>query len=141
MKATDQIEAMALGEPEKVTEPPPGRFFKGEPVFRRRYRLAVDFIAFQGHFEGQPILPAMAQIMLARGSAERLAGELEVASIVQAKFLAPVKPEAILDVFMAPPDKEDGVWLFHLFAGESAASEEVEAARLKIIFKKRGGEA
>lgn len=136
MKIDLQIRDMALGVPEECG-PPAGTFFRSrETVLRRRYRLPAEFTGFQGHFEGNPVLPALAQVQLARDAAEQsLNHSLSVARIVQAKFLAPVTPGSVATLFFAPPADKGGNWLFQIFAGSEGVDGETEAARLKIVFK------
>lgn len=124
---------MALGIPEPVIEAPPGGFFRsGGRLLAQRYRLRADFVAFQGHFPGQPILPALAQVLLARDSAEQLTGPAAIAAIIQAKFLSRVEPDASVTVFLMPPMDGNEVWLFQLFARADDAASDTEAARLKM---------
>ena len=136
MEIVSQIRDMALGDTEKCG-PPPGAFFKGkETVLRRRYRLPAGFTGFQGHFEGNPVLPALAQIQLARDAAEQSLGRsLSVSRIAQAKFLAPVTPESVATVFFASPAEKGGNWLFQIFSESGGAEGGTEAARLKIAFE------
>lgn len=114
--------------------PPPGRFLRAaEKILRQRYCLAPDFPLFAGHFPGQPVLPALGHVLLARSAAERLRGEtLSIASVDQAKFLTPVEPGAVLDVLMAPAGERNGAWHFQHFLMRDG--EAVEAARIKMTF-------
>lgn len=114
---------------------PPGRFFKGvEKVWRQRYRLEPEFPLFEGHFPGQPVLPALGQALLARDAAECLRGEtLSIAGIGQAKFLALIEPGAVLEILAVPPGEWTGVWLFQIF--NTRNGETVEAARIKMTLR------
>lgn len=119
----DQISAAGLGPPQK-DEPPSEAFIKGEGrgrVWLRRFRLEADFIGFQGHFEGRPVLPALAQVLLARESAEAVAGQaLFIEAIAQAKFLSPAVPGDLISVHALPPaDGWSGEWRFHLSAAKA----------------------
>jgi len=78
------------------------------------FLLSPGFVGFTGHFPGNPVLPAIAQIMMGRIVAEdALAGipqPLRLAGVRRAKFTAPVKPGEILAVECSLC--EDGVeWL------------------------------
>lgn len=130
------VDRLRIGPVETADAVPPGRFFKGaEAILRQRFVMARDFALFEGHFPGNPILPALGQIILARSCAEYVRGEaLAIAAIGQAKFLAPVEPEDVLDVFFARSRERDDAWLFHSFRlrdGETA-----EAARIKMTLRR-----
>jgi len=59
----------------------------------RRYRFGEDFAGFTGHFPGNPVLPAVAQLGAVVSLAQEAAGKrLRLAEIRSAKFLAPVLP-------------------------------------------------
>ena len=114
---------------------PAGNFLKpGLPVWRGLYELNLDFPAFQGHFEGRPVLPALAQVLMAKDLAGRLWPELDrIAAIVSAKFLGLVEPPARVAVY-AQPSAEGlgpGQWRFQLTAAR-AEGPAVEAAALRL---------
>ena len=59
----------------------------------RRYRFSADFIGFSGHFPGDPILPAIAQLRAVVSLAEAHSGRpLRLAAVEFAKFLSPIHP-------------------------------------------------
>ena len=59
----------------------------------------ATFTGFRGHFPGQPVLPGVCQISVALAMAERLRGKRQVlAEIVNAKFVAMVVPDQLLQV-------------------------------------------
>ena len=59
----------------------------------RRYRFAPGFVGFSGHFPGDPILPAVAQLLTVVSLAEEQAGtRLRIAAVRAAKFLLPIRP-------------------------------------------------
>ncbi|MHB8707492.1 MAG: 3-hydroxyacyl-ACP dehydratase FabZ family protein [Desulfuromonadales bacterium] len=63
----------------------------------RGYRFAADFIGFDGHFPGAPILPAIAQIEMGRQLVEEwLESPLQLLAVDHAKFLKPVRPGELL---------------------------------------------
>jgi|WetSurMetagenome_2_1015567.scaffolds.fasta_scaffold458573_1 3-hydroxyacyl-[acyl-carrier-protein] dehydratase len=65
----------------------------------RRYRFSEDFIGFSGHFPGYPILPAVAQLIIAQSLIEEQKGfELEMISVQNAKFLHEIKPGEELEI-------------------------------------------
>jgi len=56
--------------------------------WERTYVFAPDFVGFQGHFPGAPILPAIMQIMTIRQAVAEQTGEnLRVARILRTKFM------------------------------------------------------
>lgn len=65
----------------------------GPETVARRYRFSADFIGFSGHFPGDPILPAIAQLRTVVSLAEAHSGRpLRLAAVEFAKFLAPIHP-------------------------------------------------
>ena len=72
---------------------------------RQHVAVAVDHPAFAGHFPGQPLLPGVVLLsevleVLLRAAPGWLAGQARVSA---AKFLAPVRPGASLEVRWTPP--------------------------------------
>jgi len=65
----------------------------GPETVTRRYRFSSDFIGFSGHFPGDPILPAIAQMRTVVSMAEEHSGRpLRLAAVEFAKFLSPIHP-------------------------------------------------
>ncbi|HWS15009.1 MAG TPA: hypothetical protein VN450_02345 [Candidatus Methylomirabilis sp.] len=65
----------------------------GPETVTRRYRFSADFIGFSGHFPGDPILPAIAQLRTVVSLAEEHSGRpLRLAAVELAKFLSPIHP-------------------------------------------------
>ena len=74
---------------------------------RQRVAIAPDHPAFAGHFPGQPVLPGVVLLsevleVLLREAPDWLAGQARLSA---AKFLAPVRPGASLEVRWTPPAK------------------------------------
>ena len=68
-------------------------------VGTRRYCFGPEFIGFEGHFPGFPILPAVVQILCGIVVAEEIKGALlEPTNIHKAKFLLKVKPGQEIEV-------------------------------------------
>jgi hypothetical protein len=137
-KAIDQavLEPPAPAGPETFAVPA-GKIFKsGQPVWRGLYGLDMDFPAFLGHFEGRPVLPALAQTLLAKDLAGRLWPDLDrIVAIVSAKFQGLVEPPALVAVYAQPPTAAPGPgqWRFQLTAARPAAGEPAgEAAVLRL---------
>lgn len=132
-----QIEAAALGSPEKAA-PPSAAFLKAGEVWRRRYRLGADFVGFQGHFEGRPVLPALAQVFIAQDMVRTLLKRpVRLAAVTQAKFLSPVPPGHCLSVYASNPEKS-GEWRLHLTSMAEGGPAEIDAAFLRLNFKEDG---
>ena len=130
-----QIAASAL-KPPFETKPPSENFFKGltGKVWCCQFCLDEKFIAFQGHFLGNPVLPALAQVMVARETASAVsAKKMHIESIRQAKFLSLVKPGVTLSSYALPPAGESGEWRFHL-TSSFEQSEEVDVSFLRVTF-------
>lgn len=61
--------------------------------FTKEFAFDADFIGFDGHFPGNPILPAMVQLMLGEASAVEAAGQpLVCTDAARAKFVRQVVP-------------------------------------------------
>jgi len=136
-RLAEAIGRAALGEPAgpETFARPAGNFLKpGLPVWLGLYDLGHYFPAFQGHFEGRPVLPALAQVLMAKDLAGRLWPELDrIAAIVSAKFLGLVEPPARVSVYaQAPgPGPGPGQWRFQLTAAR-AGGPAWEAAALRL---------
>lgn len=134
-----QIQAAALGPPEEAL--PPSDIFIKNPapgqVLVRRYRLDEKFIAFQGHFEGRPVLPALAQTLLARDCAAAVLGrDVFIEAIIQAKFISLVDPEGTISLYARRPENESDEWRFHLrHLPASGQERDASFLRLKISRK------
>ncbi len=56
--------------------------------------LSEDFIGFQGHFPGRPVLPAVCMISAVLATVQKALGKNVALEVVKsAKFFAPVTPE------------------------------------------------
>ena len=56
--------------------------------------LSPEFIGFQGHFPGQPVLPGVCMICAVLVAAEDTLGmEIKMRAVKSAKFFSPVLPE------------------------------------------------
>lgn len=62
-------------------------------VALRRFCFGPDFLGFQGHFPGYPVLPALVQVLAAATVAEALLGRpLPLERVEHAKFRLLVEP-------------------------------------------------
>ncbi len=61
-------------------------------------------VAFAGHFPGNPLLPALAQILAGEHVAQAIAGrQLVLTGVERARFLLPIVPEQTVDVVVREP--------------------------------------
>ena len=135
-----QLRAAAVGLPEKCT-PPPGTFLKTrEKVWCRKYQLAPDFIAFQGHFNGHPVLPALAQVLMAKDSVSAvLAQDVTIEAVEQGKFMSLVVPGNTVMVYARPPQGGGiGEWRFHLTATSQVGGADFLVADVSYLAIKIG---
>lgn len=74
-----------------------------------RYRFPPGFTGFQGHFPGQPVLPAVCMVQTVLVMLEQQHGRpLHLRSIVSAKWQAPVGPDAEIAVRAQEQPGPDG---------------------------------
>lgn len=60
----------------------------------RRYLFTPGFPGFSGHFPGDPVLPAIVQLMAVVSFASERSGiPLKLAAVATAKFLSPIRPD------------------------------------------------
>lgn len=77
------------------------------------YRIAPDFPAFNGHFPGNPLLPAVCQMGLCADALSRRTGRpLEIKAVGRSKFMRPILPGADVCVTLSP--RPDGQFLAEL---------------------------
>lgn len=71
-----------------------------EGVVCQRYCLPADFVGFDGHFPGYPIVPAVVQILMAQIVAEQHLGlQLSIGAIDRSKFHRQLKPLDVIDAY------------------------------------------
>lgn len=71
------------------------------------YFIGRDFPAFEGHFPGRPILPAVVQIQFVLDALNRIrGGKYRLKKVSKAKFTLPVEPESRLQIEVT--EKESG---------------------------------
>lgn len=129
-----QIRAAASGQPEKTTSPSEA-FLNAPEAWRLRYLLNDDFAGFRGHFEGHPVLPALAQVFIAQDLVQALLKRpVILAGITQAKFLSPVPPGSLLSAYAVVVEKT-GEWRVQLTSKTGNNMTETDAAFLRLKFK------
>lgn len=102
--------------------------------------LPGGFAGFAGHFPGNPVLPAIAQFMMARLAAGDALPDgprpLRLASVKRAKFTAPVGPGQAVRVACSVAG-EDGAWA----ARASLRVEGEGVASLVLVLEDAGKDA
>jgi 3-hydroxyacyl-[acyl-carrier-protein] dehydratase len=109
---------------------------KTDRGWEQNYVFPEGFIGFQGHFPGNPILPAIVQLMTARQSiAGQLGCEVAVTKVTRAKFHEIIRPESIVTVVWNIRQQENGyACKCVLEAGGKAASS------FNLTVKSKGGQ-
>ena len=71
----------------------------GPDTGSQKFRPTADFVGFNGHFPGYPILPAMLQVLFGLLVSEKILGKkLILKKLDKAKFMAQIKPEETIAV-------------------------------------------
>ena len=133
-----QIQASTFGVLEK-TPPPSAVFLKSPEAWRQRYRLNDSFIGFRGHFEGHPVLPALAQVFFAQHLVQAVVKrQVTLETIIQAKFLSLVRPGRLMSVYVPFSEAYDALeWRVHLTSAAEGRPE-TDASFLRLKFKEDG---
>jgi 3-hydroxyacyl-[acyl-carrier-protein] dehydratase len=80
-----------------------------ERGWEQNYVFPEGFIGFQGHFPGNPILPAIVQLMTARQSiAGQLGCDVVITKVTRAKFHEMIQPCVVVTVLWNARQQEDG---------------------------------
>ena len=97
----------------------------GRAVFE--FRFAADDPVFAGHFPGNPILPGVFQLELARMAAESvLKCPLVLREVSKAKFRLPISPTETIRVELKLTEKDDAVQArASFFVGAQTAGETI----------------
>ena len=81
---------------------------KTERGWEKTYIFPPDFLGFQGHFPGNPILPAVIQLMTARQAiTEHMGQEFDVIKVTRAKYIKMVTPDIPITVIWTAREQED----------------------------------
>ena len=99
----------------------------GAAGWQRQYVFGAGSAVFDGHFPEHPVLPAMVQILMAQMTLEEaLGGPLNLCAIVQAKFTAPLGPDAVIELRVQQGPRA-GLWDCALHrAGRPASRFQIE---------------
>lgn len=70
-------------------------------------RFAGNFVGFQGHFPGHPVLPAFIQILAAQVAVEdHAARPLVLQQVKRAKFMKTIRPDDEVDIVWNEEEKD-----------------------------------
>lgn len=96
----------------------------GDEKVRVEVRVPLRSVYFEGHFEGRPMLPGVAQVVgLGHAEAQRCYGPLGPARrLIRTKFQAVVVPGDALDLFFEIERGEETKVRFRLMRGEESVS-------------------
>ena len=109
----------------------------GPGAVARRYRFGPGFPGFSGHFPGDPILPAVVQLLTVVTLAGEHAGApLRLEAVRAAKFLSPIRPDD--DVLVQYHVRtEDGSRLYD--AALTVAGKPAATALLELVDEEENG--
>jgi 3-hydroxyacyl-[acyl-carrier-protein] dehydratase len=95
--------------------------------WRRQYVFGAGSAVFDGHFPEHPVLPAVVQVLMAQMTLEEeLGGPISLCAIVQAKFTAPLGPDAVIEL-RVQQGRHAGLWDCALrCAGQPASHFQIE---------------
>jgi 3-hydroxymyristoyl/3-hydroxydecanoyl-(acyl carrier protein) dehydratase len=83
---------------------------KTDRGWEKTYIFGPDFLGFQGHFPGNPIMPAILQIMIAREAiAEQMGYEYDVLSVRRAKYMKIVASDTAVTVTWTIKEEPDSI--------------------------------
>lgn len=91
---------LLLAHASPTARPAPG-------VWTKDYRLPRDFLGFTGHFPGNPVLPALLQLLMVRLLMEEALGAPCSLEIRNAKFTVPIRPDTGITVRV---ERGDSAW-------------------------------
>ena len=84
--------------------------FETDRGWEKTYTFGPDFLGFQGHFPGNPIMPAILQIMIAREAVTGQIGyECNVLSINRAKYMKIVTSDTEVTVIWTLKELPDSI--------------------------------
>ena len=89
--------------------------------WRARLRVEASSRAFSGHFEGEPILPGVAHLVIVGHALRAMGGPLAtLGGLPSVRFRQMVRPGDVLDVSVGRPDAE-GLCRFEMKTGGTLA--------------------
>jgi 3-hydroxyacyl-[acyl-carrier-protein] dehydratase len=109
----------------------------GPGELRARFVFRADFIGFQGHFPGRPILPAVCEIQAALAMLEAWKGKpVALRDIILAKFATPVTCDEEV-VYLCAVTREDAQEAL-VRSTVATAGGNVARFRLRVSFEEKG---
>jgi 3-hydroxyacyl-[acyl-carrier-protein] dehydratase len=101
---------------------------------RAYFSFPPDFIGFQGHFPGRPILPAVCEVQAALAMLHAWRGErVRVREITMAKFAAPVSPDEEVRYLCSVTMEDSHQALAKVTVAKDGAT--VASFRLRVAFE------
>ena len=107
-------------------------------TLRARFSFPADFLGFQGHFPGEPVLPAVCEIQGALAMLEEWKSRrVELSEIMLAKFSAPVTcdEELVYACYVTGEDRDGAV----IKVTVSRDGSSVARFRLRVVFDGEAG--
>ena len=99
--------------------------------WRARVRVDPSCPLFDGHFEGEPVLPGVAQLaVVSHGMGAWAGGRVALGGLPSVRFRQRVRPGDTLDVFVGAPEADGRARFEVRVAGELAAHGVAEARRV-----------
>jgi 3-hydroxymyristoyl/3-hydroxydecanoyl-(acyl carrier protein) dehydratase len=95
-------------------------------------RLRVERASrlFEGHFEGEPILPGVTHLVLVRDALRMLGGcDVTLAGLSAVRFRQPIRPGDVMEMVVATPDARGRARFVVHAEGQLAVTGVVESRR------------
>ncbi len=81
---------------------------RDDGTYERSFRFPETFTGFDGHFPGQPILPAIVQLLMAQAAiTEQADGPISLVEVRSAKFREMLKPDQLICLAWTEKPYED----------------------------------
>lgn len=82
-------------ELQKISSPVHTSTSEGKPTFNKEFLLSAECVVFSGHFPHHPVLPAVAQVLMAEITvSEAIKKDFCLSTLTQAKFMQAVPPNS-----------------------------------------------
>ena len=99
---------------------------------RFQIRLNADSVIFKAHFPGEPIMPGACIVQMVQELFSVLAKrEVEIAKIVNLKFLSVIKPDEVLDLDVAIKIKKEEDQQVHINA--DIVKDEITYTKMSLL--------
>ncbi len=95
-------------------------------IYIKNFDLFTDFIAFQGHFPAQAVLPAIVQIMMAQNIlAEIVQKDVCIQEVINAKFSSPIEPNQRVQAHIS--QVKEKMWQCQIYSLKDENTAEISA--------------